>query len=106
MAGAGRGRVVLYSSNNVETVNQVVDQFTKENPDIKVSVVRAAPGALMQHIKAEAANPLGDIFWSGGLSTIGEFRDQFQPPRIRAGRRRTPARPRTQRPLAEHRVHG
>ncbi len=79
LAQACAGEVVLYSSNNVETVNQVVDQFTKENPDIKVSVVRAGTGALMQRIKAEAANPLGDIFWSGGLSTIGEFRDQFQP---------------------------
>jgi iron(III) transport system substrate-binding protein len=33
----------------------------------------------MQRIKAEAANPLGDIFWSGGLSTISEFRDQLAP---------------------------
>lgn len=76
---ASAGEVVLYSSNNVETVNTVVDRFTKENPDIKVSVVRAGTGALMQRIKAEAANPLGDIFWSGGLSTIGEFRDQLAP---------------------------
>lgn len=73
------GEVVLYSSNNVETVNRVVDRFTKENPDIKVSVVRAGTGALMQRIKAEAANPLGDIFWSGGLSTVGEFREQLAP---------------------------
>ncbi|MGP3507265.1 ABC transporter substrate-binding protein [Paracidovorax citrulli] len=73
------GTVVLYSSNNVETVNGVVDQFTKENPDIKVSVVRAGTGALMQRIKAEAANPLGDIFWSGGLSTIAEFRELLAP---------------------------
>ena len=71
--------MVLYSSNNVETVNRVVDQFTKENPDVKVSVVRAGTGALMQRIKAEAANPLGDIFWSGGLSTIGEFQEYLQP---------------------------
>lgn len=78
-APATAGTVVLYSSNNVETVNGVVDQFTKENPDIKVSVVRAGTGALMQRIKAEAANPLGDIFWSGGLSTISEFRDQLAP---------------------------
>lgn len=76
---AEAGNVVLYSSNNVETVNTVVDQFTKLNPDIKVSVVRAGTGALMQRIKAEAANPLGDIFWSGGLSTIGEFREQLAP---------------------------
>ena len=38
LAQACAGEVVLYSSNNVETVNQVVDQFTKQNPDIKVSV--------------------------------------------------------------------
>lgn len=76
---ASAGEVVLYSSNNVETVNHVVDRFTRENPDIKVSVVRAGTGALMQRIKAEAAHPLGDIFWSGGLSTVGEFREQLAP---------------------------
>ncbi len=71
--------VVLYSSNNVETVNRVLDGFAKAHPDIKVSVVRAGTGALMQRIKAEANNPLGDIFWSGGLSTISEFREQLAP---------------------------
>lgn len=79
LAPALASEVVLYSGNNVETVNAVVEQFSKENPDIKVSVVRAGTGALMQRIKAEAANPLGDIFWSGGLSTIGEFRDHLEP---------------------------
>ncbi|GGY20051.1 ABC transporter substrate-binding protein [Paludibacterium paludis] len=71
--------VVLYSSNDVQTVNSVVEQFEKENPGIKVSVVRAGTGALMQRIKAEAANPLGDIFWSGGLSTIGAYQTHLQP---------------------------
>jgi len=71
--------VVLYSSNNVETVNRVIDLFNKAHPDIRVSVVRAGTGALMQRIRAEAGNPLGDIFWSGGLSTLGEFRDLFAP---------------------------
>jgi iron(III) transport system substrate-binding protein len=71
--------VVLYSSNDVETVAKVVEQFEKQNPAIKVSVVRAGTGALMQRIKAESANPLGDIFWSGGISTISAFQDQFQP---------------------------
>lgn len=71
--------VVLYSSNHVETVNLVLDAFKKQQPGIKVSVVRAGTGALMQRIKAEAANPLGDIFWSGGLSTISEFKEQLTP---------------------------
>ncbi|QGY32931.1 ABC transporter substrate-binding protein (plasmid) [Pantoea cypripedii] len=72
------GEVVLYSSNNVETVNRVIDLFNKENPDVRVSVVRAGTGALMQRIKAESANPLGDIFWSGGLATMAEFKPQFE----------------------------
>jgi iron(III) transport system substrate-binding protein len=76
---ASAAEVVLYSSNNVETVNRVVELFTKENPGIKVSVVRAGTGALMQRIKAEAANPLGDIFWSGGVSTINQFIEQLEP---------------------------
>jgi len=62
--------VVLYSSNDVQTVSTLVDQFEKQNPEINVSVVRAGTGALMQRIKAEASNPLGDIFWSGGLSML------------------------------------
>lgn len=73
------GDVVLYSSNDVQTVSALVDEFEKQNPEIKVSVVRAGTGALMQRIKAEAANPLGDIFWSGGLSTISAFQDQLAP---------------------------
>lgn len=82
LLGSGLARpavaqVVLYSSNDVQTVSTVVDQFEKQNPDVKVAVVRAGTGALMQRIKAEAANPLGDIFWSGGLSTIGAFQEQF-----------------------------
>lgn len=71
--------IVLYSSNNVEVVNQVVQEFEKKHPDISISVVRAGSGALMQRIKAEAANPLGDIFWSGGFSTLSQYAEHFHP---------------------------
>lgn len=74
---AHAGEVVLYSSNNVEVVNRIVDEFTKKHPDISVSVVRAGSGALMQRIKAEAENPLGDIFWSGGFSTLSQYAPYF-----------------------------
>lgn len=67
--------VVLYSSNNVEVVDRVVDLFRKKHPEIQVSVVRAGSGALMQRIKAEGANPLGDVFWSGGFSTLADYKD-------------------------------
>lgn len=71
--------VVLYSSNNVEVVNRIVDLFKAKHPDVDVSVVRAGTGALMQRIKAEATNPLGDIFWSGGFSTLADYKDYLDP---------------------------
>ncbi|MCD8339266.1 MAG: extracellular solute-binding protein, partial [Burkholderiales bacterium] len=78
-AGAASDKVVLYSSNNVDTLNLIKDAFEKKYPDINISVVRAGSGSLMQRIKAEAKNPMGDIFWSGGLSTINQFEDYQEP---------------------------
>ncbi|WP_205870293.1 extracellular solute-binding protein [Pseudomonas viridiflava] len=60
-SAANASDVVLYSSNDVQTVSALVDQFEQQNPDINVSVVRAGTGALMQRIKAEAANPLVSV---------------------------------------------
>jgi iron(III) transport system substrate-binding protein len=34
---------------------------------------------MMQRIKAEAANPRADIFWSGGFPTLGVYREYFAP---------------------------
>jgi iron(III) transport system substrate-binding protein len=76
---AHAGEVVLYSSNSVEAINMMVDEFNKKYPAIKVSPVRGSTGAMMQRIKAEAANPRADIFWSGGFSTIGLYREYFTP---------------------------
>lgn len=79
--------VVLYSSNNVEVIDRVLELFNKQHPEIQVSVVRAGSGALMQRIKAEAKNPLGDIFWSGGFSTLADYQeylDVYQSPQAKA----------------------
>ncbi len=73
------GEVVLYSSNSVEAINAVSDEFNKKNPDIRISVVRGSTGAMMQRIKAEAANPKADIFWSGGFPVLGLYKDYFAP---------------------------
>src|SRR5260221_3537350 len=76
---AHAGEVVLYSSNSVEAINTVVDEFNRKYPDIKVSPVRGSTGAMMQRIKAEAANPKADIFWSGGFPALGAYREYFAP---------------------------
>lgn len=78
-AAAQAAEVVLYSSNNVDAIKVVTELFGKKYPDIKISTVRAGTGALMQRMKAEAGNPLGDIVWSGGVATLGASKDLFAP---------------------------
>src|SRR5439155_24531560 len=74
---AHAGDVVLYSSNSVEAINAVADAFNKKYPSIRISPVRGSTGAMMQRIKAEAASPKADIFWSGGFPALGAYREYF-----------------------------
>jgi iron(III) transport system substrate-binding protein len=78
-SNAVAGEVVLYSSNSVEAINAVADEFQKNNPGIKITSVRGSTGAMMQRIKAEAAAPKADIFWSGGFAVLGLYEDYFAP---------------------------
>jgi len=71
------GEVVLYSSNSVEAINLVTDEFNKKFPNIKISPVRGSTGAMMQRIKAEAGAPKADIFWSGGFPALGTYKEYF-----------------------------
>jgi iron(III) transport system substrate-binding protein len=73
------GEVVLYSSNSVEAINTVADEFNRKYPNIRISPVRGSTGAMMQRIKAEAAAPKADIFWSGGFPALGAYREYFAP---------------------------
>src|SRR5690349_21696709 len=74
---AHAGEVVLYSSNSVDAINAVAEEFNKKHPDIKITSVRGSTGAMMQRIKAEAGAPKADIFWSGGFSVLGLYEEFF-----------------------------
>lgn len=76
---AAAGEVVLYSSNSVDAINAVTEEFNKKNPGIKISAVRGSTGAMMQRIKAEAGAPKADIFWSGGFSVLRLYQEYFEP---------------------------
>lgn len=73
------GDITFYSSANSESIETVVKGFKAKHPDVNVSVVRAGTGSLMQRIKAEAANPKADVFWSGGLGTLAVYKEFFAP---------------------------
>ena len=76
---AAAGEVVLYSSNSVDAINAVTEEFNKKYPDIHISPVRGSTGAMMQRIKAEAGAPKADIFWSGGFSVLRLYQPYFEP---------------------------
>lgn len=70
--------VVLYSSNNTETIETALNIIKKQKPGLNVQQVTGGTGALMKRIQAEAQNPRGDVMWSGGFGTLGAYREQFQ----------------------------
>jgi len=73
------GRVVLYTSNNTEVVRTAIEVANKTYPDLRILQVTGGTGVLMKRIEAEASNPGGDIFWSGGFGTLGAYAKYFEP---------------------------
>lgn len=71
--------VVLYSSNNPETIETALNVVKKRSPGLTVQQVTGGTGAMMKRIQAEAQNPRGDLFWSGGFGTLGAYKSLLQP---------------------------
>lgn len=74
--------VTLYASNNTAAVDALLGVVSRTAPDLNVQVVSASTGALLTRIKAEVANPQGDVFWSAGYATLDSYQDNFQPYKI------------------------
>ena len=71
--------VVLYSSNNTETIEIAVNVAKQKAPSLNVQQVTGGTGALMKRIQAESKNPRGDILWSGGFGTLGAYKELMAP---------------------------
>ena len=71
--------VVLYSSNNTETIEAALNVAKKHKPSLNVQQVTGGTGALMKRIQAESKNPRGDILWSGGFGTLGAYKEYMEP---------------------------
>jgi iron(III) transport system substrate-binding protein len=59
-----QGNLVLYCAVNEDWCRGAVTAFERET-GIKVSMTRKSSGEFYAQIKAEAANPRGDIWWGG-----------------------------------------
>ena len=63
------GSVTVYSPNPADALNASVKEF-QEKTGITVNVVGAGTGELLKRIKAESANPLGDVMYGGGADSL------------------------------------
>jgi iron(III) transport system substrate-binding protein len=63
-AARAQGDLVLYCTPQEEWCRAMVTAFEKKT-GIKVAMTRKSSGELYAQIKAEAANPKGDIWWGG-----------------------------------------
>lgn len=66
---AETGNLVIYCPHPLEFINPLVSEFETQS-GIKVEVIAAGTGELLKRVESEQANPLGDIFWGGSLSTM------------------------------------
>src|SRR5689334_23710487 len=64
LAAAAQGEVVVYCTVQEEWCRPMVAAFEKKT-GIKVLMTRKSSGEFYAQLKAEAANPRGDIWWGG-----------------------------------------
>jgi iron(III) transport system substrate-binding protein len=75
----GSGSVVIYTSNNAQAFDAVVEIASKRMPGVKLSAITGGSGQLLRRLEAEAAKPQGDVFWSTSANTLGAFKSLLEP---------------------------
>ena len=64
LAGAvSAGTLMVYSSTDADNIKYYMDEFQKDNPDIKVNILRESTGTLAAKMMAEKDNPQADVLF-------------------------------------------
>ena len=72
--------LTLYCSMTDDDVDTVLEGFNELYPDITVEVVNGSAGELFARLKAESANPQGDVMLGGMNQADGDKnKDIFEP---------------------------
>ncbi|MBS4209359.1 ABC transporter substrate-binding protein [Bacillus sp. FJAT-50079] len=74
-------KVTVYSPHQAEIINPIVKEF-QDRTGIEVELVTGGTGELLNRMKAEANNPLGDVFWGGGAESLAAFSESFEPYKV------------------------
>ena len=79
-AAKKEGKLVFYTANFAEVEQQVIKEFQKRFPEIKVEMVRAPGGQLITRVKTEAAagKLIADVVDHSDRSLMQPLADMFQ----------------------------
>ena len=71
-------RVSVYTAHTANIVERLIPEFEKAT-GIKVDVVKAGSGDIINRVRAEAANPKCDVIWSIGAELLEANNDLLEP---------------------------
>src|SRR6186713_1539799 len=79
-AAKKEGKLVLYTANFAEVEQDVIKQFNKRFPEIKVEMVRAPGGQLITRVRTEAAagKLIADVVDHSDRGLMLPMEDMFQ----------------------------
>src|SRR3979490_1104837 len=79
-AAKAEGKLVYYTANFAEVEQQVIKEFNKRFPEIKVEMVRAPGGQLITRVKTEAAagKLIADVIDHSDRALMVDLIDMFQ----------------------------
>lgn len=73
------GTVTLYSPQDSDPLNAVINMFEEKYPNVTVTVVSDGAGALMARLDAEKENPQADVVWTISNDILANYADCLQP---------------------------
>ncbi len=85
------GSTVIYTSNNQQSVQAVLDTGAQLLPNVKISAINGGSAQMLRRVESELSRPQADIFWSASANTLGAFRQLFVPYRSPAASAIPPA---------------
>lgn len=81
LAVASAQDLVIYNAGSSELIEDTIQAFKEQHPDIDVTVVSAGVGQHTTRIRAEADNPRGDVFFGASVEsfeTLVDLLDSYE----------------------------
>jgi iron(III) transport system substrate-binding protein len=71
-------RLVICTPHDADPMNAAITLFMSEYPDIRVEVLAAGTGELIEKLQKEAGKPSADVLWGGGADSLAAHADLFE----------------------------